>query len=162
MVGTFWRWLRFKLTNTPQSDVKRGIFRFWDGKKVRSVDPMATDARLQKHGGKDWSELLATINAADNAIVKPGGALAAEVERSRHEAVEKLVQLVRDAFSIADVENGGLSSSECVEVMARYLAFIVAVKERFHPLPSSPARLAPSSDAQAEAQLLPSTFPETA
>jgi len=134
------KWLRRLLGK--DDPLKRGLFVYYDGKAVRVGDPLELDALFKKHGGDEWPNWLAVLSATNQPIKDEKFAKIAAVQRG--EAVTKLVELARLVFGIASAASGGLSGSECLGVLAKYLVFLADLQERFRPLPNLPARPASS------------------
>lgn len=122
----------------------RGLYAYHDGRRKRLADPLVVDAALRRHGGENWADSLGVLSALDK--VTPTGNLAAVANAQRDEAVRTLVDLARQVFDLPAVDDRGrgVSSGECLGVLARYLGFLADLKERWAPLPTLPARLASS------------------
>lgn len=149
------RWLLSLFRPTPAH--VRGLFAYHDGHTRRLADPLELDGLFKKYGGDDWPDWLAVLHAVDR--VPTSGNLAAQAAAQRDEAVRELVKLARKVFGLNEVTNDGrgLSGGECLGVLARYLAFLADLKERYFPLPNLPARPASSPTEQDTVELSPST-----
>lgn len=126
----------------PRRDrsLERGIFRYHDGNRWRHADPLEIDPLLDKHGGKVWPEWLSILNATEGQQLT--GDFAVQVQRQREESVVSLVKLARNVFALKTADEGGLVGAECLDVLSKYLLFLVKLRDKFRPLPILPARLA--------------------
>ena len=102
----------------------RGLFLFYDGRRWRSVDGLATLRAFLEVEGFDWDEtprMLATVGI-----------------KSQLQAIESIASAVREAFQLESFENGGLSETNCVDLLAAFQDFAGHVKKNGSLYPTSP------------------------
>lgn len=98
----------------------RAIFRYWDGKRWRSADPLVAARRLITHETFDWETHPALAEAADD-----------------FEALQITVDAVREVFDVPAFESGGLTQAECVELLGDFTEYLHGVKKNTSPSPIS-------------------------
>ena len=109
---------------------RRAIFRFWDGRRVRAVDPIEVSRLLRRDPFFDAETHLKLIDAGDD------------------EAIRVTANAVRQAFGIPDLQGGGLAELECLAVLMDFYEFLHALKKNTSPTPSEqPPTESLSSDA---------------
>ena len=128
------------------------VFRYHDGTRERSADPVAAWYALDDAAGRDkWQELLRAV-AQELPPVPPGQdpAKFAKVhkaaESARRAATVELADAVCRAFGVAPLapDGTGLTLTERVALAASYLEFMggLAGLAKAHPTTASPARTA--------------------
>lgn len=135
MLAWLWNWLDSALiwTWTP----KRELFRYWDGAKQRSIDPVATWRKIWANDKCDLSLAAATtVNPvqADGTRFYPIEAVYA--------AEDQIRDLTRDIFGVKawDESTPGLTVDETDELLNRFLAYCgdLKKKRKASPTPSAP------------------------
>lgn len=117
-------WLKAKRRNKH-----RAIFPFWDGKRDRQADPMAVYRRLVKHERFNLQTHPALVEAGDL------------------DAMECAATATRDAFGIDGFEAGGLTDTECLDLMVEFFVWVDDVKKNISTLPTSPLPTEPEPSA---------------
>ena len=107
------------------TDRERKIFRFFDGKRVRAVDPIELYKRVSAKAG----DIEAVQKIATSKLLKR------EVTNKAH---DDLVRYVREIFELEapkglDCE-GCLVEAECVELLDYFYMFVGAMKKKFEPV----------------------------
>lgn len=103
----------------------RAIFRYWDGRKLRRIDPMVVYRRLDSHPDFDWETTPVEVDAPSDAIAGP--ALAATAEA------------VREAFEIPVYDGKrGLTEGELTNLLIDYVEWLNALKKNTSEPPTSP------------------------
>lgn len=99
---------------------RRSIFPFFDGTAARWADPMAVYRELQRHPRFNWDIHPALIDTGDL------------------DALAVTAEAVRSAFGLKDAAAGGLTEAECVALLARFVAYLDALKKNGSPAPILP------------------------
>ena len=94
----------------------RFVFTFHDGTKRRRVDPYQTCLALWSEQNFDPDELLAVVAS------KP---LRVDVFR----ATSTLAANVRKAFHVKQLDDGGLTDGECVDLLVKFMDMVGTVKK---------------------------------
>lgn len=116
----------------------RAIFRYWDGSRMRSIDPMIPYRILDSHETFDWETHPLLIDPDDDSP-KPDIKLSVE-------AMEITADAVRTAFEIPKYDNGrGLTEGELIDVLTVFTVWMTALKKNIRPLPISPEPTEPES-----------------
>lgn len=110
-------WLRNKIRNR-----QRAIFRFWDGRYERGIDPISTHLAIIAHPtyNSETDPYLADLDTPEG-----------------HEAHAKMVRACQDVFGIpvfAEV-NGktvGLTNYECINLMVDFNQYLIALKKNIN------------------------------
>lgn len=114
---------------------ERAIYRYFDGQKQVSADPLALHYRYCDRSGD-----LGVMARVANSICKDAG-----------KAFLDVVRYIREIFELKPVAEGGLTDNEAVELLAHFLRYIETVKKNSPPssmsAPATSAPSAPSSDA---------------
>ena len=123
-------WLLNWLHNRSREQ-SRAIFRFWDGKRTRSVDPM-----------KVWCLLLddpAYLMDKHNVLIDAGDL----------EAQGIAIAAVRRAFGVTAYEQGkgGLTHTETLSLLLAFFLYLEELKKSTDPTPISPPPTASASSA---------------
>lgn len=105
----------------------REIFRFWDGKAHRGIDPIKALRALHTHD---------TFNIATDPLM---------AEKGDQESIAKTLQAIRDAFGVTEYseQNGkssGLTEGEQFELFWQFFEFVDALKKNTGPKPTLPER----------------------
>lgn len=119
-----WRWL------TEPRQPARGIFRFWDGQRDRSEDPL---------------EILRAVNndSEFNPEVDPELMNAADGDE---EAMLRALRCVRRAFKVKEFSQGGLLESETLDLLAQLYEFLASLKKSTSDFPTSSPLTTESSE----------------
>jgi hypothetical protein len=109
---------------------KRGIFRFWDGRKYVRVDPLL---------------------ALDKLVSDPDMDLVRDFKLSEEgnmEATKRLVAGAERAFGMKGYEEGGLTITEAVSVLSEFILWMHELKKKVDsiPMPSQPSDSTSSRD----------------
>lgn len=127
---------------------ERLIFTFWDGAKVRKVDPMVYHRRLKDA----WPALSADIKAAR-----------AEGSKFQATGYEGMVRRSYEVFELAPFrqnEDGtvtGLTEFEVLDLLDQFLAYTGGVKKNWNPSPTSAEETSDSSPSSSDADPLTSS-----
>lgn len=125
------RWLQLSCCNwcrdfingfRSAADESRGIFRFHDGQRWRRVDPIRVSICLDAIDGFhpiDTPQLLQVEEGAE--LLK---------------TAEKVAEAVRVAFKVPQFDDGGLTTLECVNLLADFFDFTEGVKKNSNPTPT--------------------------
>jgi hypothetical protein len=111
---------------------KRNLFKFWDGSRMRSDDPLAIQMRIETHPTCRWD-------------VHPVAA-----ERGDVESYKITIQAICDVFQVQMFEpdsQSGLTQVELMQLLSQYSDYVYALKKNIGPLPIWRA----ASDATSEA-----------
>lgn len=122
----------------------REIFSYRDGTRQRWADPLVIQRELDKQGGPNWSalSLVVTVPAGEMFSKMPAEAQVQAVKES-NEATDELAKLARAVFgcqalSDANGKPEGLTDSECLMLLARFIAFLADLEAAARPLSRSP------------------------
>jgi len=130
-------WLASASRWFSRREANRDIFRFWDGHKVRGVDPLRAYRAMLAHPEFDW-ELHPTLidqMDSDNAGQRNIAIAASEVT----------IRAIRDVFGIRAWSNKsrGLTEAETIALLVSFVEFLVGVKKNGNPTPISPEHMVP-------------------
>lgn len=105
MFGTFFSWLR--------RERNRQIFAYWDGRKVRRIDPMVAMEGLDQDPEFVFEK---HVPAAD---------------RGDHEAIRVVVAAVSRTFGVREYSENqpGLTRAECFDLLSSFLDYCDALKK---------------------------------
>ncbi len=101
----------------------RNVFRFWDGRRYRSIDPFVAARVLFSHPKFDWDETIVLLTMPR---VKP-----------QLETAGVIVSAVREAFGVASFDEGGLTELESIELLYDFRDYIGDVKKNGSLFPTS-------------------------
>lgn len=121
----------FRRDPTGYTQAEREIFRFWDGGRKRKGDPLAIHRAL-------------LTDAEFDAKLDPG--ISAVPTIAGLKATGRVAGAVRRAFKIPELEQGGLTDGECLQLFCEFGAYIRALTEDGRPLASSPGPTASATD----------------
>jgi hypothetical protein len=113
----------------------RRIFRFWDGRKWTSIDPMIPFRILAQHKDFDWEETPKLIAMPDKKVWL--------------EAYQLEVSAVREAFGVRPFNDDGLTEAECIDLLVAFSIWQVDVKKN-----SSMPPISAESTAQRESAIM--------
>ena len=106
----------------------RAIFRYWDGKKERAIDPMLA-----------WQGLISDVEF--NLDTHP-----AQIDRGEIEAIQVGSRTVQRVFAVKPVDEGGLTQLESLDLLVDYFDYLDTLKKNINPMPTLPQPTAlPSS-----------------
>lgn len=114
----FWFWLLTCLGRDP-----RGLFRFFDGRRWRTADPLAVARALFTHPGFDWDETPQLLLTGRSEI--------------QLQACGIIGEAVRASFQILPLNQGGLSDRECLDILTAFRNYLGAVKKNGSLFPIS-------------------------
>lgn len=109
----------FQWFKNRRRKAQREIFQFWDGRRDRRADPLAT-----------WRGYL--THKTFNLQIHP-----ALVESGDVEAIGVVAAATRDVFGVPSFEDGGLTEQECLELTVQFFSWIDEVKKNTRILPTS-------------------------
>lgn len=135
-------WLKWLFVRKAScfSDKDRGIFRYWNGAAFVVADPFEVQRLLEKHGGRNWMELLSGLGLGGNVDhTKLSPAVRESMAAMYSNSVTKLSDLVRLAFHVqplrmVDGKVVGLVDSECLTLLSDFFAFLTELEVEFRPL----------------------------
>jgi hypothetical protein len=109
----------------------RAIFRFWDGQRIRRIDPLLAYRRLDTHPEFDWSTHPEMIDGDD--------------ERLSSEATEITARAVCEVFGVRPFDGSrGLTEQECIGLLIQFVQYLTALKKNGNTSPTS----VPSTESQ--------------
>lgn len=114
----------------------RGLFRFHDGRRVREADPVSVLLALEAH-----PEFR--LDRDPTLAIRDGDS----------EAMAIMTDAVRSAFNVPAFTSKsapGLTSNECVHLLATFLAYVDLQKKSIRPTPTSPQSTEPTSNPSGE------------
>jgi hypothetical protein len=101
---------------------ERLIYTYWDGQKDRAGDPL---------------ELIRKLTGIDGFSLEHDAKLAAGQTPEATKALGRLVEAVRSAFGVKNLEEGGLTETETLALLHHFLDFLREVQRDAGPLPTS-------------------------
>lgn len=109
---------------------QRNIFRYWDGRRYRRIDPWSAYRATLDYPGWNWDETPKLIGetATDEAFL-----------RVKLDAIQTATNMARSVFDLPPVEKGGLTEEECLLLLWQFSAYVSAVKKNGRQPPTSPA-----------------------
>lgn len=122
---------------------ERWIYRYWDGQKIRPVDPLTLYKRLMS----DWAAIDIDVKVARSK---------SKDNRSSH---DKLIGRLRTVFEVPEkFEGGGLTEQELMDLFDHFLTFIGYEKKSMNqstiqseaPSPTTPSPSVPPSSGSSE------------
>lgn len=141
-------WLK-RLVRRPQD---RRIFTFWDGSRIRSIDPLPAWREFKATMGTDPESALRTLYKRP----VPGlvGAMLASWRAEKEAAAVKIADAACSAFGVQPFADGqGLTEPERIALVRSYVEFMIGLAEYATPFvkrpesSSTPASPTPSSAA---------------
>jgi len=113
------------LTRRPQ----REIFRYWDGEKMRAVDPMQVARIMDEH-------------PQYNAGRHPG-----LVDEGDADATAVMLSAIRAAFDVTEwrEDRPGLTQLETIKLYADFTQYTEGLKKNTVPSPTQPLSMGPTS-----------------
>lgn len=111
----------------------RTIFRFWDGRRWRNADPLEVTRRLYSVANFHPEETpLMLDNENPQIVAETSGQVAAAVQY---------------AFGVKPLSSGGLTETECIELLGAFHEYMGTLKKNIGTLPNS---LPPMESASSE------------
>lgn len=111
---------------------ERAIFTYWDGQRVRSIDPAVAYRALNSHTEFDWATTPALVDAPDNKMSMDALGISADA--------------VRDAFDIPAYQDGRyLVEGELFGLLHQFVEWMDALKKNISHSPISPEPTEPES-----------------
>lgn len=113
----------------PQPPDERGLFRYYNGVRWRVVCPITAWNCLFRSQTFSFEKHIPMLQIAEERL----------------EAAQATAEAVREAFDIPDLNDGGLSTLQCVTLLNDFLAWMEVQKKNSNPTPISPTpTIAPS------------------
>jgi hypothetical protein len=122
------RWLRRlfgKRDALGYADADREIFEYWDGQRIRRGDPLAIHRAIICAPEEEFN---IKVDPKVARVPTPEGLL----------ATGRMAAIVRKAFGIKSVDEGGLTDGECIRLFIEFGALIRVLEDDARPLASSP------------------------
>lgn len=110
------------------------IYHYWDGQKMRSVDPVKVYKKMAEVG----QELSANIRVSTSP------------SKGAAKAYESVVKSIRGIFDLQSFEEGGLTEIDTVGLLDHFLIFCGRLKKNTNPSSMSSTSLADSKISSAE------------
>lgn len=109
---------------------QRNIFRYWNGRRYRRIDPWSAYRATLDYPGWSWDETPKLIGetATDEVSL-----------RMKLDAIKTATELARSVFDLPPVANGGLTEEECLTLLWQFSAYVSAVKKNGRQPQTSPA-----------------------
>jgi len=112
---------------------QRNTFRYWDGGKLRAIDPMVAYRGLSSFEGFDWDKDPIRTERGDDA------------------ALSRTVAATRTVFGIAtysESSTGGLTEDESLGLLISFVEYMIEQKKNGSRLPILPASMATEPSAE--------------
>ena len=110
MIRVFVNWLTRRRIRRS-----RATFRFFDGRRWRYVDPIATLRTLHESETFSLETTLSELDSPDNTISLAAIGITADA--------------VRDAFDAPKYADGGLTESELLTLISTFVRYLAALKK---------------------------------
>lgn len=101
----------------------RGLFRFYDGRGWRLVDPLVMARGFWTHSTFDWDETPRLLQSGNSSI--------------QLQAFRLIACAVRDVFGVRELSEGGLSEQECLDLLCSFREYLGDVKKNGSLFPTS-------------------------
>lgn len=124
MLRSLLYWLAYRVGLNP-----RGIFVYYDGRKWRYGDPLVMARSLWSIAGYDSGTVRMGIE--EPSVLNPDGV-------SVVKAYGQLASIVRSAFDLRPVEDGGLTEFECRQLLDRFESYLGELKKNSSPMQTGP------------------------
>jgi hypothetical protein len=131
-------WLRRRVASSQST--QRQIFRYWDGQRLRSIDPIVATRGLLAVEGFDWR-------------LDPK-----RIDRGDEEALERTVAATREIFGVTgwidDSSGGGLTEQETLSLLISFALYLTALKKSGsrYPILPPPTELEPLESSVTSAE----------
>lgn len=130
---------------------KRKIFEYHDGTRSRRADPLAVQRVINRKLGRRLDTHLKNMGVLERVppALRPhlSEGVIDDMRAKEFDAAEALAAVTREAFGVKALEDGGLSDAECLDLFARFYAYVAYLEEAARPLPDSPGPDVPSTPA---------------
>ena len=115
---------------------ERHIYSYFDGTKVRKVDPML----LYKAKRRKWTDITIAWKLA--------GSISSQAMKGQ----ENLILLIRQVFDVKPLDEGGLTEVECVELLTHFVKYCDELQKKtpLFPMLSSYQWSPPNSSSDQE------------
>lgn len=133
----------------------RFVFRYRDGKKNRSADPVEVERILEAHLGASWrGDLGKLTQPLPLGLI---GVEAAEARKKKDEYRVRVMEAVNKAFDVRPYRDGeGLTEVERLSLLNGFILFCIDLVRAARPFASAPSRASPSPESPT-----PSSGPES-
>lgn len=122
-------------------DRARSIFHYYDGTKWQRADPVVIGTKLDEVCPK-YLDLLATVQMKPSDA--PPGPVRDSVVTQRRDAALKLADAARTVFGLVPLSGRvGVTTAECVDVIADYFMFMEGLATEAQLFPVSPGVASP-------------------
>jgi hypothetical protein len=101
-------WL-FNRIRRKRAERERAVYRYWNGREIRTIDPIEVIRTLMNSPPFDWSKDPIWISSA-------------LTHQERDAALQRTVAAVRSAFRLP--VTGSLTETECVGLLIAFVAYI--------------------------------------
>jgi hypothetical protein len=145
MFGWFAKWFKRKDVN-PYTEKERLLYRYFDGQKKVSADPMILYCRLMEVGTDLKYDIDVTYSASNDKL----------------KAREKMIGKIHKIFSLKPYEEGGLTQGEAENLLVDFVDWCEALKKNGPNSPTSPMAPLPPTPKPTlggGSQATPNTFP---
>lgn len=136
---------------------QRAIFRYWDGRRTRAIDPLVAWRKMWEHP---------TCRPQDDFGPATGMNADGTATPFDQQALDRVLSMAREMFDLQPFSESspGLTIDETLSVLWTFIAFMNALKKKRAPLPTTLPPTAASSSATSDIPTTPpsSDFPSTA
>lgn len=157
MLRRFLQWIGFLSRKDPWQE--RYIFKYHDGTRVRSADPIAIEQTLIDALGEDWRQKVISLRAPKQAPVGAIGDIATDIEANREKLRKDVLDTIDKAFDVhpyvgigwTDADGQlcevahGLPEPRRFGLLTGYMLFCVDLITASRPFSSAPSRASPQS-----------------
>lgn len=127
MLLRVWYWLLARLGYDT-----RVIYEYFDGCRVRRIDPLDVLRKLFAETEFDWDDTPKQLET---------GVISMQLEASA-----KITKVIRKAFDLPSFDRGGLAEIECVALLNDFRAYMGDLKKNGSLFPTSP--VSPESESK--------------
>jgi len=108
---------------------RRNIFRYWDGRRYRRIDPWSAYRATIDYPGWNWDDIpkLIAMEAVDEASLN-----------IKLDAIQTAANMARSVFNVRPVAERGLTEEECLALLWQFSAYVFSVKKNGRQPQTSP------------------------